>query len=208
MKFICLMSAGIDSPVASYLISKYGEIVLVHADNYPFIGKDDKDILLELAERLRYVTEKKIRVYILPHGITLSDITEKVRRNLICVMCKRFLLRYGAEIARREGADAIVTGDSLGQVASQTLDNLFVEQYGLKFPVLRPLIGFDKEDIVKIAKGIGTYEISIKSKTTCRAVPKKVATRANLDVVLDYEKRLDIAGITKKVINGIERLDL
>lgn len=207
-RFVCLVSTGIDSPVAAYLMSRYADIILVHAYNYPFVDEIDKEVFLKIAERLHKVTKRVSKLYVVPHGITLSEIKKRVRESLTCVMCKRFMLRYGKEIAGKENADAIVTGDSLGQVASQTLDNIFVEQYELRFPVIRPLIGFDKDEIVRIAKEIGTYDISIEKNISCKAAPRKPATRAKIENVLEEEKRLDVDRILEEVMSKVEIIQL
>ncbi|UCH72033.1 MAG: hypothetical protein JSW62_00330, partial [Thermoplasmatales archaeon] len=119
-----------------------------------------------------------------------------------CIFCKRMLLRYAEKIAEKEGANAIIMGDSLGQVASQTLQNILVIDNAVKMPILRPLIGFDKEDVVRIAKKIGTYDLSIIPSNGCNAVPNKPATSAKLDKILEEEKKIDI----RKIINkGVDR---
>ena len=207
-RLVCLVSTGIDSPVAAYLMGRCADIILVHAYNYPFVDEVDKKIFLKIAERLHKVTGRTSKLYVIPHGITLSEIKKRVRENLTCVMCKRFMLRYGKEIAEKENADAIVTGDSLGQVASQTLDNMFVEQYELRFPVVRPLIGFDKDEIVRIAKEIGTYDIPTERNISCKATPKKPATRAKIENVLEEEEKLDVERILKEVMSKVEIIKL
>jgi len=112
------------------------------------------------------------------------------------------------EIAKNEEADAIVMGDSLGQVASQTLQNLRVIDSAVKIPILRPLIGLDKEDVVKIARKIGTYELSILPSSGCIAVPNKPVTRAKLENVLRQEKKLNIEKIVKEVVDNSEQIIL
>ncbi|HHF59043.1 MAG TPA: hypothetical protein ENL44_02455 [Thermoplasmatales archaeon] len=208
MKFICLISTGIDSPVATYLMSRYGDAILVHSSNYPFVSRDTSQIAEMIARRLREVTRKAMRLYILPHGIALSEIKKSCEERLTCVLCKRMMLRYGRYIAEMEKGDAIVTGESLGQVASQTLNNIFVEQYNLKFPVIRPLIGMDKEEIIRIAREIGTYDLSMEGNITCEAVPRKPATRANLSKVLEEEKKLSVKSLIRRIIDEAKVLDL
>ena len=203
MKFVSLMSSGIDSPVATYLISKKAEeIILVHSDNRPFT--DDREInnFVLIAKYLKKKIRSKIKAYLVPHGKTLVSYKESCEDRFTCVFCKRMMLRYAEKIAENEGADAIVMGDSLGQVASQTLQNLRVVDRAVSMPILRPLIGFDKEDVVKIAREIGTYDLSILPASGCSAVPYKPSTRARLEVVLDEEKKLDIAKLVKQAIDG------
>ena len=112
------------------------------------------------------------------------------------------LLRYAEKIAEKEKADAIIMGDSLGQVASQTLQNIRVIEQAVCFPILRPLVGFDKEDVIKIAKEIGTYDLSILPSDGCSSVPKKPATQAKLDKILSEEKKINIDILVKDAVDN------
>ena len=114
------------------------------------------------------------------------------------------MLRIGARIAEREGASALVTGESLGQVASQTLQNIYVESQTVSFPILRPLIGLDKLEIESIARKIGTYDISIRPGMCCTIVPSKPSTNANLDRVLSEEKKIDLENLIENALVGLE----
>lgn len=202
MKFVSLVSSGIDSPVATYLVSKKAdEIILVHADIRPFTDDRECEKFIKLAKHLKNLVSCSIKAYILPHGNSLSTFKESCNNRFTCVFCKRMLLRYAEKIAEKEGADAIVMGDSLGQVASQTLQNLRTIEQAISIPVLRPLIGFDKEDTVKIAREIGTYDISIPPSDGCNAVPYKPATRAKLDQILFEEKKIDFNKLVQKAVN-------
>jgi len=203
MKFVSLISSGIDSPVATYLISKKAdEIIFIHSDNRPFT--DDREInnFFSIAKYLKKKIQSKIKIYVVPHGNSLVSYKEKCEDRFTCVFCKRMMVRYAEKIAEKEKADAIVMGDSLGQVASQTLQNLRVVDSAVKIPILRPLVGFDKEDVVKIARKIGTYELSIIPSCGCIAVPNKPATRAKLEDVLEEEKKLDIEKIVRKAVDN------
>jgi len=205
MKFVSLISSGIDSPVATYLISKKAEkIIFLHSDNRPFT--DDREInnFISIANYLKKKIHSKIKAYIVPHGQSLVSYKEKCEDRFTCVFCKRMMVRYAEKIAEKEEADAIVMGDSLGQVASQTLQNLRVVDSAVKIPILRPLIGFDKEDVVKIAREIGTYELSILSSAGCTAVPNRPATRAKVEDVLEEEKKLNIEKIVKQAVDNSE----
>ena len=193
MKFISLMSSGIDSPVSTYLLSRRGEnIVLVHADLGPYIEGKTIETIMQLAAHLKTHISGKIKIYFVPHGPALSIIKEKCKNKYICILCKRMLLRYAEQVAANENAAAIITGDSLGQVASQTLYNIRVIEQAICFPILRPLIGLDKEEIIQIAKRIGTYNISIIQSHDCTAVPQKPTTKAQLDQVLKEEKKIQV----------------
>jgi thiamine biosynthesis protein ThiI len=209
MKFVSLISSGIDSPVATYLISKKAkEIIFVHSDNRPFI--DDREInnFISITKYLKEKIHSKIKIYIVPHGRCLISYKECCEDRFACVFCKRMMVKYAEKIAGKEKADAIVMGDSLGQVASQTLQNIRVVDSAAKIPILRPLVGFDKEDVVKIAREIGTYELSILPSSGCNAVPNKPATRAKLEDVLEEEKILNIEKIVKEAVDNSEVLVL
>jgi len=205
MKFVSLISSGIDSPVATYLISKKTKkIIFIHSDNRPFT--DDREInnFTKVAKYLKKKIGTDIKTYIIPHGRTLAQYKKYCEDRFTCVFCKRMMVRYAEKIAEKEEANAIIMGDSLGQVASQTLQNLRVVDSAVKIPVLRPLIGFDKEDVVKIAREIGTYELSILPSDGCSSVPKKPSTRAKLEYILEEEKKLDIELILKDAIDNSE----
>jgi len=200
MKFISLISSGIDSPVATFLLSKISEeIILVHGDTRPFTDNREMENFKKLAKFLDKITSCKIKVILIPHGDSLSEFKQNCTNRYTCVFCKRMLLRYAEKIAEKEKADAIIMGDSLGQVASQTLQNIKVIDQAVSIPVLRPLIGLDKEDVVKIAKEIGTYELSILKSEGCTAVPNKPSTKAKLETILEEESKIDI----KKLVNNV-----
>jgi thiamine biosynthesis protein ThiI len=192
MKLISLISSGIDSPVATYLMSKSSEeIILVHGDIRPFTDDQEVENFLKLAIHLKKISKCKISTYLIPHGPSLLKFKNISNNRFTCIFCKRMLLRYAEKIAENESASAIIMGDSLGQVASQTLKNINTIEQSIKIPVLRPLIGFDKEDIVKIAKKIGTYDLSILPTVGCKAVPDNPVTQAKLEKILEEEKNLD-----------------
>lgn len=202
MKFVSLISSGIDSPVATYVISKIpDEIILLHGDIRPFTDDREIENFLRIANHLKKVASCKLKTYVLPHGINLGVYKEECNVRYTCVFCKRMLLRYAEMIAEKEEADAIVMGDSLGQVASQTLQNINTIDSAVSIPIIRPLIGYDKEDIVRIAKNIGTYELSIVPSDSCKAVPNKPATQAKLYQILDEEKKVDIKEMVNRVVD-------
>jgi thiamine biosynthesis protein ThiI len=194
MKAICLISGGIDSPVASYLMARQGvEIMLLHMDNRPYSLEDSVRKAASMAGPLRKASGQHVPFCFAPHGRNQEIIASRCQRSYQCVLCKRLMLRVAKEVALRMGADAIVTGESLGQVASQTLSNLRCEQAGLDFPLLRPLIGLDKLEIEKVAKEIGTYEISISTRgPACSILPDHVVTMAREEDLLAQEAKMDI----------------
>ena len=204
MKLVALISGGIDSPVASYLMLEQGvEIIALHMDNRPFT--DDKELMkaLALIEHLGELCNQKIRTIIVPHKESQLAFSRNCNRHLQCVLCKRMMLRIGERIAEMEDASALLTGESLGQVASQTIENIRVETQAIMIPIFRPLIGLDKVEIIDIAKKIGTYDISIGPGICCSIVPKKPSTRAVLDRVLREEEKIDLASLVRTAMNGM-----
>jgi len=205
MKFVSLISSGIDSPVATYLMGKKAEeIILVHGDIRPFTDDRENKNFLKLVKHLKKITPCDIKVYTLPHGNSLTSYKQNCDNKFTCVFCKRMLLRYAEKIAEKHDADAIIMGDSLGQVASQTLHNIKTIEQAISIPVLRPLIGFDKEDVINIAKEIGTSDLSILPSDGCKAVPVKPATQAKLEKIIEEEKIIDIDELVKKVVQESE----
>ncbi len=193
MKLVSLMSNGIDSPVASYLMSKMGaDVVLLHMDNRPFTDDRSIENVKMIAERLREVTGKEFPLYVVKHGTNQETIRDGCDRQYQCVMCKRVMQRTARELAKNLGASGIIMGDSLGQVASQTLKNIRSENIGLDFPVIRPLIGMDKLEIEAIAKEIGTYEISIRPTNGCLIVPERPITEAEPQKVIAMSEKIDV----------------
>src|SRR5512139_3995508 len=193
MKFIVLVSSGIDSPVAAYMLSKKAdEIILVHADNRPFTDDREIEKFITLAKYLKKQIPSRLKVILIPHGQTLRSYKTRCNNKFACIVCKRMMLRYAEAIAKKEHADAIVMGDSLGQVASQTLRNIRVVEQAVSIPILRPLIGFDKEDTIQIAKKIGTFDLSISPADGCGAVPIKPSTQARLEQILTEEKKINV----------------
>ena len=203
MKCVALLSSGIDSPVACYSLSHcVDSLVFVHADNRPFT--DDRDIknTIELARKLDEIMDVSMKLYLVPHGEMLEEISRSSPQRYTCVLCKRMMLRYADMICEQESADAMIMGDSLGQVASQTLQNIRVVDQVTRVPVLRPLIGWDKEEIINLAKKIGTFDLSISPSEACKAVPNKPATRAKREKIEEIEHDLSFEFIVKKLVSG------
>lgn len=203
MKLVSLISSGIDSPVATYLLSKKAEeMILIHGDIRPFTDNREIENFNKLAKHLKKIISKKIKLYLIQHGFSLSEFKQNSNNRFTCIFCKRMLLRYAERIAEKEGADAIIMGDSLGQVASQTLQNIKTIEQAIKIPIFRPLIGLDKEDIVKIAKDIGTYDLSILPSDGCNAVPDKPLTKAKIEKIEVEENKIDINNLIKKAVEN------
>ena len=183
IKAVSLLSTGIDSPVASWLMKEQGvDIVFLHLQT----GKNNTDIVKRLKNRI----DKGAKLVIKDFIPTLESITKNTERRLTCVLCKRAMYRDAKKLAKKEKAQYIITGESLGQVASQTLENLYVLDRAVSMPVLRPLLCYDKNKTIKIARKIGTYDISCENKTGCAFVPKRPLTKARLDIVEREEARV------------------
>jgi tRNA uracil 4-sulfurtransferase len=191
-KVVALLSGGIDSPVAAYRLMRRGaEVVLVHLHPFPLLSGASREKARAIAERLARF-QHRVRLHLVPFSEVQRRILLEAPKAHRVVLYRRYMLRLAEAIAKEEGALALVTGDSLGQVASQTLENLYVVNQAATLPVFRPLIGLDKGEIVKEAQKIGTYPISILPDEECCTLfaPKHPVTRAELSVVLDTEARL------------------
>jgi thiamine biosynthesis protein ThiI len=192
-KIVSLFSGGIDSPVATWLMMKRGcRVIPIYFDNSPYTDQSTLNRAISVIKILReYATHDRFYMYVVSHGKTLKKIINQAPGNLTCILCKRTLYRVATAIAEREGAKGIVTGESLGQVASQTLDNLMTLNESTNLPVYRPLIGLNKLEIEEIAKKIGTYEASSINVTSCGATPKKPATKSKLEKVRSAEEAIN-----------------
>ncbi len=203
-KLVSLISGGIDSPVATYLMIRRGvEIVALHMDNRPFTDDKNLDKTLQLVRHLRDLTGSPIKTYVVPHGPNHIAFARNCNRHLHCLFCRRMMYRIAERIAEKEGAVGILTGESMGQVASQTIQNINVVNQVAKLPIIRPLIGLDKVEIIEIARRIGTYEISTLPGLCCTIVPKKPSTAARLADVLDEEQKMDIESLVEKSLEGM-----
>lgn len=192
-KAVSMLSGGIDSPAASFKCMKRGlRLVFAHFHSHPFTNKGSIEKVKRIAGILdRY--QKYSKLYLIPFAKIQEDIVKKTDPRLRVVLYRRTMHRIAEKIAKNEGAKAVVTGESLGQVASQTLENIFAINEAAKMPVLRPLIGEDKNEIIELAKKIGTYEISIEPHQDCCTLflPKRPETRADMNIVKKEEKKID-----------------
>jgi thiamine biosynthesis protein ThiI len=192
-KGIVLMSGGIDSPVAADMMLALGhELVAVHMDNRPFTDDSPLEKVRDHVKLLESRHSTKIPLFVVPHGPTQINLMRNTDRHFGCVLCRRFMWRSAAAVAEREGARFLVTGESLGQVASQTLENMRSATASVRVPMVRPLIGLDKREIEEKAKAIGAYEISIRPGICCQAVPDKPATRSDLIRIATEESKIDV----------------
>lgn len=198
---VMLMSGGIDSPVAlHYLLRQGHEMVAVHMDNRPFTDDTPLEKVSDHLALLRERYHQPIPLYLVPHGSTQITLMRTTDRHVGCVLCRRFMWRSAERIAEREGGTFLATGEALGQVASQTLSNMRSATASVHLPIVRPLIGFDKQEIERAAKEIGTYGISTRPGVCCQAVPDRPATRSNLLQIVQQEERVDVDGILDEVV--------
>jgi tRNA uracil 4-sulfurtransferase len=190
---VMLMSGGIDSPVAlHYLLRQGHEMVAVHMDNRPFTDDSPLEKVVDHLTLLRERYQQAIPLYVVPHGSTQTTLMRTTDRHVGCILCRRFMWRSAEKIAERENAHFLVTGEALGQVASQTLSNMHNATVAVQLPIVRPLIGFDKQEIESVAKSIGTYGISTRPGVCCQAVPDRPATRSKLVQIVQEEQLLDV----------------
>ena len=204
-KTLCLFSGGIDSVVAAFLMMKRGS----HVDFLHFHAlRDGKEVLNSKIKKLieslnAYQTSSEL--YIAPYHTFQLEIGRKVDERVELVLFRNFMLRIAQEIALRDGYSAIITGDSLGQVASQTGENLLAANFGVEIPVFRPLISFDKDEIIEIARKIGTFDLSVeKYKDCCSIISRKPATAVRPEKFRKELSKVDLQGIIAKTLEEIE----
>ncbi|MEM5853140.1 MAG: tRNA uracil 4-sulfurtransferase ThiI [Candidatus Aenigmatarchaeota archaeon] len=205
-KTLALISGGIDSPVASYLIAKRGsENVWIHFHSFPLVSNSSIEKVRELA-KIFLNFQPHLKIHFIPFHKIQMKVKTLVEAKYRILIYRRMMLRIAEEIARREGCEGIVTGESLAQVSSQTLRNLRIIEEVTSLPILRPLIGMDKEEIVKLAKKIGTYEISIKPQEDCCTLftPKHASAAGNLELVKKLEKKLKVEEMVRKALEEAE----
>ncbi|WP_127533033.1 tRNA uracil 4-sulfurtransferase ThiI [Paenibacillus kobensis] len=193
-KGLLLLSGGIDSPVAGWLGMRKGlKLEAVHFHSYPFTSEQAKEKVITLAKRLLHYTDGKFKLHLVPFTDIQTSFAQSGQERLIITLMRRAMLRITEKIAVRESATAIVTGDSLGQVASQTLGSMNVIGKVASLPILRPLVMMDKVDIIQLSERIGTYETSILPYEDCCTlfVPKSPATNPNLEIVEATEAGID-----------------
>jgi thiamine biosynthesis protein ThiI len=204
---VVLMSGGIDSPVAADMILRRGhELVAVHMDNRPFTDDTPLEKVRDHMAVLETKYGRKMPLYVLPHGPTQITLMRNTTRHFGCILCRRFMWRSAELVSEREGADFLVTGECLGQVASQTLTNMKSATVAVKIPIVRPLIGLDKHEIEGRAKSLGTYGISTRPGLCCQAVPDKPATRSNLLQIGQEEAKIDVDHILADVVRKAQVL--
>lgn len=208
-KVVCLISGGIDSPVAAYRMMKRGcHVTFVHFSGKPLVSRASEEKAREIVQML---TEYQLssRLYVIPFGEIQRQIVLGAPAPVRIVLYRRMMLRIATELARKERCWALVTGDSLGQVASQTPENLSVVEEATDLPVLRPLIGMDKLEITDQAQRIGTFDVSIEpDQDCCRLfVPPHPSTKTSLDQIRKIEQAFDLNALVKQGLESAERVD-
>ena len=209
-KAMLLLSGGIDSPVAGYMIAKRGATLEgIHFFSHPFTSELAKQKVLDLARELKGFTGS-LRVHIVPFTQPQLQMREKCPAEHLTLIMRRMMMMIASEIAKKQGALCLVTGESLGQVASQTMEALAVTDDAASLPCFRPVIGMDKEDIVSIARDIGTFETSILPYEDCCTifVPKHPTTRPKLEKILASEALLDVETLVRDAVEGTEVVDV
>ena len=205
---MCLLSGGIDSPVAAYMIAKRGvEIECVHFFSYPYTSQLAKDKVLELARLVtRFSGRRTVNI------VPVTEIQEAIRDNcpeeFFTLIMRRIMMEISQNIAKQPGCGALITGENLGQVASQTMEAMTVTGAVVDIPIFMPLVGMDKEEIVTIARKIGTLETSILPYEDCCTVftPKHPKTKPTLGQLLHAEEKLDRPALIQRALEGVEKL--
>ena len=201
-----LLSGGIDSPVAAYMMAKRGvELFGIHFFSYPYTSERAKQKVISLAGIVGEYAGN-IKIAMVPFTKIQEEIRANCREEYFTLIMRRFMMYIAEKIAAENGCGALITGESLGQVASQTMEALGVTEYGITLPVLRPVIGMDKEEIVEIARKINTFETSILPYEDCCTVftPKHPRTKPKLEYVLSEEKKLPFAELAEEAIRNTE----
>ena len=205
---VSLLSGGIDSPVSSWMMARRGvELEMVHFESPPYTSRQAQEKVLTLASRLTPWCGR-LTVHIVPFTRIQEEIRKKCPEDYFTLIMRRFMMRLAQGVARYVRARALVTGESLGQVASQTLPALGVTEAVVDMPVLRPLIGMDKVEIIRLARRIGTYDTSILPYEDCCTVftPRHPCTRPRLDEVEAAEAVLDADALVQEALSGVKRV--
>lgn len=209
-KATLLLSGGIDSPVAGWMIAKRGvQLSAVHFHSYPYTSDRAKEKVIDLARILsKYCCG--IKVYVVPFTEIQMTIHEKCPSDYTTLIMRRYMMRIAEKCAQMEKAGALITGESIGQVASQTMEALNATNAAIHMPVFRPVIGFDKSEITEISVKIGTYETSILPYEDCCTVftPRHPATHPRMDTILKAESELDTDALIEKAMSGIEIIEV
>jgi thiamine biosynthesis protein ThiI len=202
---VALFSGGIDSPVASWLLMKRGVSVYpLFMDQTPYVGESYLERAAKAFKVIRwYAPTEKFNLYFAPMGPIMERILESPELKFTCILCKRAMYRIAEQFIRLKKGKAIITGESLGQVASQTLDNLYVLDSAVQIPILRPLIGLDKVEIEDMARKIGTYSVTAHKTEGCKVVPSSPATRSYIIKIENFESELGLVELCAETARRI-----
>ena len=205
-KVVALVSSGIDSPVATYLMMKRGcQAIALFCDNDPYTTPEALKNFNDLIDQLNlYASGAPIKRRVVKYGDYLSTCKSDAPDKMTCVLCKSGMYKLAGKLAKKMHAEAVIDGSSLGQVASQTLPNILATREDLDVPVLSPLIGLDKVEITRIAEKIGTFEISKRDDGGCKAVPKYPETKADLELVKKVKEDINQDAALEKAFETIE----
>lgn len=205
-KVVALVSSGIDSPVATYLMMKRGcQVIALFCDNDPYTTPEALKNFNDLIDQLNlYASGAPIKRRVVKYGDYLSTCKSDAPDKMTCVLCKSGMYKLAGKLAKKMHAEAVIDGSSLGQVASQTLPNILATREDLDVPVLSPLIGLDKVEITRIAEKIGTFEISKRDDGGCKAVPKYPETKADLELVKKVKEDINQDAALEKAFETIE----
>ncbi len=209
-KGFLMLSGGIDSPVAGYMMAKRGmKLAAVHFHSYPYTGEAAKEKVITLGKMISEYSAG-MTLYVVKFTEIQEEIHKKCSEEFMITMMRRFMMRITERLANYHGGQAIITGESLGQVASQTTESITSSNSVVTMPVFRPLIAFDKLETIEIANKIGTYETSILPYEDCCTVflPKFPAIKPRMDRVLKEESRLDVEELIKRAMQNVEVIEL
>jgi len=208
-KFVSLLSGGLDSPIAAYLMIKKGfQPVFISFLTSDDLGHSMRKKVTKIIRQLKNFSNLDFKTYFINHDPNLTIFQKECERKLTCILCKRLMLRIASEIAKIEKTNLIVTGDILGEQASQTLDNLISYNDIMKnFIILRPLIGWDKIEVIDLNKRLGLFEISSQKSASCQYNPKYPETHAKQKNIEFSELNVDIQNLVKKSIKSAEILE-
>ena len=205
-KACVLISGGIDSPVASYMMAKRGlELTAVHFASPPYTSIRAEEKVVELLQRVAKYSGR-MKMFTVPFTEIQEQIREKCKEDYFTIIMRRFMMEIAEEIARKNGCHALITGESLGQVASQTLNAIECTDNACNMPVFRPLIGMDKEEIISVSRKIDTFEVSIQPYEDCCTVftPKHPKTKPVLSEVIAEQNKLDCKGLIQRAVEGVK----
>lgn len=205
-KVVALVSSGIDSPVATYLMMKRGcQVIALYCDNDPYTSPEALKNFEDLIDQLNlYASGAPIKKRVVKYGEYLSTCKSDAPERMTCVLCKSGMYKIAGKLAKKLHAEAVIDGSSLGQVASQTLPNILATREDLDVPVLSPLIGLDKLEITRIAEKIGTFEISKRDDGGCKAVPRYPETNADLELVKQVKEDINQDEAIEKAFETIK----